>query len=226
MISNLENGKINTYVRSGDKRILKTVKNPDLIKLRADAFFTYNRELVDMRRAANLINDETADALKAFDYDKTEYLYEVLGTKEYTNAQGKKVLRGSNGVRAMKEGDVEHVLNDPSLTMQHNLTAAINTIKTNNANLALKNLIQYLNVTYKSKKYETTGIEGIGFIPKKNKIDKSKYNEIEYFNNGIKESFALDKRFSDGWLTRGVENDSKLVNILGWVSKIYLNGYP
>ena len=221
MISNLENGKINTYVRSGaPEEFLKTVKNPDLIKLRADAFFAYNRELVDMRRAANLINDETADAWKAFDYDKTEYLYEVLGTKEYTNAQGKKVLRGSNGVRAMKVGDVEHVLNDPLLTMQHNLTAAINTIKTNNANLALKKLLESkpLNVTYKSKKYETTGIEGIGFIPKKNKIDKSKYNEIEYFNNGIKESFALDKRFSDGWLTRGVENDSKLVHLLGWVS--------
>ena len=220
-IQNLKKGEQNTFVRAGaPEEFLKTVKNPDIIRERAESYFNYNRELVDMRRKANLINDETADSWKVFDYEKTEYLYEVIGTNDYVNAKGEKISLASNGVRAMKEGDVEHVLNDPMLLMQHNLIGTINSIKRNNANFALVNLLNSkdIKVNYKNSSYNTKGIDGIGFIPKKGQVDKSKYEVIKYFDEGLERTIALDKRFADGWLTRDRDSNSKFLNYAGWAT--------
>ena len=204
-ISNLENGVLNTYVVDGapelflksfDKKLSQTLKQ------KADVYFEFQRELVDLRQRAGLITKETAENWKEFDYTKTEYILENKGKKEY-DFNTKKITTSNNGVTTMKSGDVGFVETNYFEFLQDNVNNTVNHMNRNKANLSLKELLESkdLTIKYKGGEYPTKGIEGIGFIPKGDKYNKKLYQKIEYFDNGVKKSLIIDNKFAEGWIT-------------------------
>ena len=196
----------------GDKKLIDKINNL------SNKYFNTFRESIDLKYNSNLLTAKQRDALKIRDYSPIEFLEFVSEQYTSTPSRGKPLSLSNVGVTSLKKGGKDNYtrIQDSRTLLMNTIINEQNAIFTNNANIALADLIQYLN-----ESAPDFAVSKIGKISKQNEKVPLGYSRISYKNNKGQDYFIdLESSFAEGWTTKSSFSNNK--DISQWLSYVDL----
>jgi hypothetical protein len=175
------------------------------IKNAANDYFNVYREMVDELLDKGLIDEETAIRYKQRDYSPKEYLEFVRGEKTY-DVGNKKITVEDRGFQTMKTGSNKILYNNSRKLLYDTIASVHSKIANNSASKSLASLID-------------EQLDGVGYkLKNKDSRPKLGFTKLDYMENGVKKSIAVENQFMSGWLRTPPALQPQFTRIIGMLT--------